>query len=286
MPEAANIAPGADVYRVFVLPIPLDHDQDIAAIEVRPGNRKIVHHARMYVDTTDESRRRDALDPEPGFFSEGGNDIRKPGLGAWLPGSETRLAPDGLGQIVKRNSDLLLLMHYHGTGKPETDRSSVAFYFSKTPVKQSFQSIPLSTANIDIPAGEADHVIRLRATVPADVHAYSVLPHGHYLLRSIKLWAVLPSGKVERMLWIDDWDFNWQGNYHFREPIALPKGTQLHVIAHYDNSSGNPSNPTNPPKRVRYGPKAKNEMLGCHIQIAPDSKAAAAAIAAKWPKGL
>ncbi|HWE37261.1 MAG TPA: cytochrome c [Isosphaeraceae bacterium] len=286
MPEPYDVSPGADIYRAFVLPIPLDRDRDVAAVEFRPDDRRVVHHARMYVDASADSRRRDAADPGPGFATLGGNDIPRPGLGAWIPGVTPRMPPPGVGHVIKAGSDLILLMHYHGTGKPEADRSRVGLYFSKTPIARAMASIPLSTARIDIPPGEARHRIALRATLPADVHAYSVLPHGHFLLRTIKLWAVLPDGSVLRLLWIDDWDFNWQGQYHFREPVALPKGTTLHVVASYDNSSSNPSNPHHPPVRVRFGPASTDEMLGCHLEILPDTPEAGRTVRAKWPAGL
>lgn len=275
-----------DEYRAFVLPIPLEGDAAISAVDFRPDNRRVVHHARLYVDPTDESRRRDLADAKPGFASLGGNDILKPGLGAWTPGSIARKAPPKVGSVIKKGSDLVLLIHYHGSGKREVDRSSVGLYFSRTPIERSWRSVPLSTAKIDIPPGEARHRIDLSAKLPANVHAYSVLPHGHYLLREIKLWAILPDGSIRRLLWIDDWDFQWQGNYHFAAPIALPKGTELRVMAIYDNSAANPFNPNSPPRRVVFGPSSVDEMLGCHIQILPDGPDDEKKIVEKWPHSL
>lgn len=287
MPEPFAVpAGGVDVYRAFVLPIPLDHDQPIAAVEFRPGNRKIVHHARLYADATPDCRRRDADDPGLGFASFGGADIAKPGLGEWLPGVQPRFPPPGVGKLVKAGSDLVLLVHYHGTGKAERDRSSVGLYFSKGPIERSMGSIPLSTANIDIPAGDARHTIKLEATLPADVHAHAVLPHGHYLLREMKLRAILPDGTVRRLLWIRDWDFNWQGEYHYARPVPLPRGSKLEVVAVYDNSAANPSNPNHPPRRVRYGPGSTDEMLGCHLRVLGDRPEDDRAIRARWPLGL
>lgn len=270
MPEPFLVPADEDIYRAFVLPVPLDADSAVAAIEFRPGNRKVVHHARFYVDSSSDCRLRDRLDVAPGFPTVGGNDIPKPTLGAWIPGSTPRMPPEGVGLVLKAGSDLVLLLHYHGSGKPEADRSSVGIYFAKTPVTRSMYTIPLSTVKIDIPPGEPRHRIVQLARLPADVHAYSVMPHGHYLMREIKLWATLPDGTTERLLWIDDWDFTWQGQYHCAQPVRLPAGTRLHLIAHYDNSAGNPWNPSSPPIRVRYGQTSRDEMLGCYIQILPD----------------
>lgn len=284
--EPFTVPASGDVYRAFTLPIPLDRVQGISAIEFRPENRRVVHHARFYLDSTPDCRLRDQADPAPGFATIGGNDIPKPNLGAWNPGVTPRMPPPGIGYTFQPGSDFVLLLHYHGTGRPESDRSSIGLYFAKTPVTRSMSSIPISTANIDIPPGESRHRITQHATLPADVHAYSVLPHGHYLLREMKLWAELPDGTTRRMLWIDDWDINWQGVYHFAEPVALPKGTKLHVIATYDNSDKNPSNPNRPPQRVRFGPASNDEMLGCHVQILPDRDKDDAVVRKKWPYSL
>ncbi len=286
LPEPFTVGPAEDVHRAFALPIPLEHAQDIAAIEFRPGNRRLVHHARFYVDPTRDCRNRDLADPGPGFATIGGNDIPKPNLGAWNPGVSPRPSPPGIGHTLQPGSDLVVLLHYHGTGTAQTDRSSVGLYFARSPVVRSFSSIPLSTSKIDIPAGESRHRITQHATLPADVHAHSVLPHGHYLMREIKLWAELPDGTLRRLLWIDDWDLNWQGIYHLASPVALPKGTKLHLVATYDNSEGNPSNPNRPPRRVVFGPASTDEMLGCHVQILPDRPEDEPLIRKKWPYAL
>jgi hypothetical protein len=132
----------------------------------------------------------------------------------------------------------------------------------------------MSTDRIDIAPGEERHRIALTAYLKADAHAISVLPHGHFLLREISLTATLPDGRVSPLLWIDDWDFNWQGQYHFARPVPLPKGTRLDVVAYYDNSAANPANPSHPPRRVKFGSASTDEMLGCHLQmIADDAEA-------------
>ncbi len=256
MPEPFVVpADAGDIYRAFVLPLPLDRDTAVAAVEFRRGNRRVVHHARFYADPTDECRRRDAAEAGPGFESFGGGDILKPGLGAWVPGLIPRMPPPDVGRVVRKGSDLILLVHYHGTGKEEVDQSSVGLFFCKTPPARRTSTISLSSIKIDIPPGESRHRIALTAYMKGDAHAISVLPHGHFLMREISLRATLPGGQVLPMLWIDDWDFNWQGQYHFARPVPLPKGTRLDVVAYYDNSAENPFNPHRPPapREARMG---------------------------------
>jgi hypothetical protein len=289
MPEAYELAAGEDdVFRSFVLPLGLERDVAVAAVEFRPGNRRIVHHARFYVDPTDECRRLDAAEPGPGYvaFEDGGAPLVKPGLGAWVPGQIPRFRPAGVGKVVRKGSDLVLLIHYHGTGKTETDRSRVGLYLCKTPPRRQLLHIPMSTDKIDIPPGESRHRMALTYKLTADAHAISMIPHGHQLLREISLTATLPGGKVVPMLWIDDWDFDWQGEYHFARPVPLPKGTRLDLVAYYDNSAANPSNPFHPPRRVRYGTRSNAEMLGCHVQIVADDAESERIFAKRLPLGL
>ncbi len=263
-------ADGGDVFRGFVLPLPTDGDRPIAAIEFRPGNRRVVHHARIFVDETPDCRKMDADDPGPGFTFDAWNDIPKPSLCEWNPGATPRRPRPGVGRTLKAGSDVAMLIHYHASGKDEVDRSSVGLYFADRPPERILGRISLSSAKIDIPPGEPRHRIVARRTVPVDSSAESVLPHGHNLLRQMTLTATLPDGRVVRMLRLDDWDINWQGQYHFRGPVSLPAGTKLEVVAVYDNSPANPRNPFDPPRRVRYGPNSDSEMLGCHVYVVAD----------------
>lgn len=272
MAEAFTVpGDGGDVFRGFVLPMPGGVDRPLAAVEFRPGNRKVVHHARIFVDETPDCRAMDARDPGPGFAFDSRADIPKPSICEWNPGVTPRRPRPGVGRMIRAGSDVAVLLHYHPSGKEEVDRSSVGLYFADRPPGRIPGRISLSSATIDIPAGEPRHRIVARRTVPVDSTAESILPHGHKLLREMTLTANLPDGRVVRMLRLTDWDINWQGQYHLREPVALPAGTKLEVVAVYDNSASNPRNPFSPPRRVRYGTDADSEMLGCHVYVVADT---------------
>jgi peroxiredoxin len=280
-------AGGEDVYRAFVVPVPLDRAKTVVAAEFRPGNRKVVHHARVFIDDEgDEFVRRDEADPGPGFRSGGGVTIPRPGLTEWVPGVTPRRWPEGCGKVLGPRSRLIILVHYHPSGKPETDRSSLALYLRDEPPTRLMTSVPLWTTRIDIPPGASRHEVEVFATLPADVHAFAVMPHGHYLMRDIQLNARLPDGTVRPLLRVDDWDFNWQGSYRYVKPIKLPRGTTLHAVAHYDNSTANPSNPSSPPRRVRFGEGSTDEMFGCFLHVIADTPADYEAMRKKWPRAL
>jgi len=282
-------AGGPDLYRAFVVPMGLDRDRVIEAVEFRPGNPKVAHHARMFVDETGDSRRRDAAEPGPGFnsgFADGGVDIPHPGLGAWTPGMTPRLPPEGVGMPVKPGADVVLVLHYHPVGRPEADRSSLGIHFRTTPPTRALAGIVLSTPRIDIPPGRKRHTIRLKSHVTADCHAYSITPHAHNLLREVYVTATLPDGTVQPLLWIDDWAFDWQDQYRYAKPVRLPRGTRIDLVARFDNSDDNPHNPFKPPRRVRFGPSTVDEMLACHIEVIPDHPDGSKAFKGKSTFGL
>ena len=265
-------AGGRDVYRCFVVPIPIDDDRMVAAVEFRPGNRSVVHHSIMFLDANGEARERDGEDGSAGYPSFGGAGVTPTGgLGAWLPGTVVRRLPDGMARFVGGGSDLVLQMHYHPTGKPETDQSSVGIYFAKGPVDKIITGIAVTQPLLVLPAGKARCDVKTRShPIPVDVNVLGISPHMHYLGRAFKVTARLPDGSYVPLITINDWDVNWQGTYEFAEPVRLPKGTVICLHAVYDNSTGNPLNPNNPPREVRWGEQTTDEMCLCGVQVFTD----------------
>jgi hypothetical protein len=268
-------ASGRDIYRCFVIPIPIDSNKTVSAVEFRPGNRKVVHHALFFLDDTGAARARDAADPGPGYASFGGPGILPTGgLGGWAPGAMPRRLPDGVGKFLRKGSDLVLQIHYHPDGKPETDQSVVGIYFTKTPARKIVAGIAVRSRNLDIPPGDRRyHVAAQSAPLPVDVQAIGITPHMHTIGKEMKVVAESPGGKTIPLIWVKDWDFNWQGQYQYRSPVALAKGTVIKLDAYYDNSAGNASNPSNPPRRVRWGEQTTDEMCLLGVQVITENLA-------------
>jgi hypothetical protein len=260
MPEAFSIpAEGGDIYRCFVIPTNLPEDRYIAAIEYRPGNRKVVHHVIGYVDSSGGGRKRDEADPGLGYSCFSGPEVEVLGdLGGWAPGNEPTFLPEGVGRLLPSKADAIIQIHYHPSGKPETDRTRLGIYFSKKPVKQALHSnmviqqalrIPPKAENFEVEAGWK--VPEFGWKTPIDVTALGITPHMHMLGRDITVTATFPDGTSLDLIKIADWDFNWQNTYYFEKPLELPKGTLIKVKAHYDN-------PTD--KVVKWGEATTDEM--------------------------
>ncbi len=184
------------------------------------------------------------------------------------------MLPDGTGQLLKKGSDLVLQIHYHPSGKEETDQSVVGISFTKKPAKKIVAGIALRSRDLNIPPGESKHIVKTQsAPLPADVDVLSISPHMHNIGKQMKVVAHKPDGKTVPMIWISDWDFNWQGAYRYEKPVRLPKGTVLKLEAIYDNSAENSKNPNSPPKRVRWGEQTTDEMCLCGVSVVTDTMA-------------
>ncbi|MSR32990.1 MAG: hypothetical protein EXR99_15970 [Gemmataceae bacterium] len=279
MPKPYKISGKAtDLNLVFLIPKPFQQDADISHIELRPGNPKVVHHALVLLDRTGKTKSI-ADRNEYGYPVFDGPGIQVTGaLGFWSPAKTVTPLPPGIGRHVTKNDDVILQIHYHPNGKDEEDRTQVGIYFTKTPALKKATGLGLRTKNIDIPAGKKDHQSRISMLVPADCHALEIAPHMHYLGREMKTWVETPDGKEIPLVWIKDWDFNWQGSYSFAKPIALPKNSRIISVVTYDNSEDNPNNPNTPPKRITWGEGTKDEMHMCPVLVYPDNPADLAAL--------
>jgi peroxiredoxin len=287
MPEDYHVGPsGKDIFRCFVFPTALGEDKYIVGYEVRPGNPRVVHHSLNYFNTTGQGleleKREQAKVRTPGQADYGPGysaamyvgfipdpTLAKPGVppagifGGWAPGQLGTRTPEGTGFLLPNGADVILQIHYHRTGKPETDRTKLGLFFAKKPVDRPYQTIyvgGLSPLN-QIPAGIPDYLAKGSVEILTDCILHSVMPHMHLVGRSIKVTLTPPGGPATTLVDIPDWDYNWQETYWFKDPIPVKKGTVVEVSAVYDNSSHNPNNPYSPPQSIVFGEHTTNEML-------------------------
>lgn len=271
-------ADGPDLLQNFVLPLDIPEDKLVAAVEFHPGNKRVCHHAVLFLDDSGTARKLDKATPEPGYANFGGPGFLPSGaLGGWSVGNTPRPLPNGMGRYLKKGSDLVVQMHYHPTGKQETDQSEIGLYFVKKPVAESLKekaklvgSIWMANYEMDIPAGEKGYKRSTSYTLPKEVIMVGVVPHMHLLGKSMKVTATLPDTTVKTLIDIQNWNYNWQDEYYYERPFKLPAGTRLDVEAVFDNSADNPSNPSSPPKRVMWGDGTTDEMLFCFFLLSAE----------------
>ena len=271
-------ADGPDQYRCFVVPTNSQQDAYVATAEFRPGNRRVVHHAILYLDTTGAGRRLDAASPEPGYSCFGGPGFLPSGVvGGWAPGAMPSPRIDGVARLIPKNADIVIQVHYHPDGKLEHDQSTLGLTFANEPPTRGQAGIILRSRDIDIPPGDSHYVVKASVTVPQDVDVAGITPHAHLICKDMKIKADLPDGTHVPLIWIKDWDFDWQGTYTYATPLHLPKGTRVSLEYTYDNSENNPRNPSDPPVRVTWGEQTKDEMALAFLHVllpSPESETA------------
>jgi len=272
MPEPYIVpATGADVFRTFVIPMPVARPRYVRALEFRPDNARVVHHANLGVDRTRSSRQLDARDPEPGYVGGRVQDARYPEgqtLG-WTPGHAAHPSPPGMAWRLESGSDLVAQLHLQPTGKPERLQVSVGLYFTDEPPQRAPLGLRLGSETIDIAAGDREYTIADRYVLPVDVELLAIQPHAHNLARRMEANVTLPDGATRPLIAIADWDFRWQDVYWYVKPMPLPKGTTIAMRYTYDNSAANPRNPHQPPARVVWGQNTSDEMGDLWLQVVP-----------------
>jgi Tfp pilus assembly protein PilF len=267
-------ASGRDIYWNFIFTPGLTTRRWVRAVEIRPGQPRVVHHANLLVDRTGSARLQESAAGKgfPGMdlvitrspFDPDGNFL------FWKPGSPPHVEPDGFSWRLDPGNQLVLNMHLQPSGKPEQVRPSIGLYFTDRPQAKFPVLVQLEDDEaLDIPAGVRDFPIADDFKLPMDADILAVYPHAHYLGKVLEAWATLPNGSKKWLVRIPNWDQNWQAVYYYREPVFLPQGSVIHMRYHYDNSAANVRNPNHPPRRVRAGNQATDEMGHLWLQILP-----------------
>ncbi len=258
---------GREDFRYFHVPLNLKEDIWVQAIEFVPGNRKLLHHSRLMVDSTGTMAGIDGIsedDPHLRDFQQ--TPLADTFLYGWVPGNDQVVFPPGMAKKIKAGSDLILNLHYAPSAKPATDQSEVRLYITKEPVMQVVQTLTLTENNVTnqpflLRANTKPTFYMSYGPLPDSIRLLSVLPHAHLLGRTFKAVAITPAGDAINLIKIDDWDYKWQLTYFFKDNITLPKGSIIIAEATYDNTNQNPLNPNRPAKDVGYGWNSTNEMM-------------------------
>ncbi len=234
----------------------VSEDTWIRAVEILPGNAKVVHHVTVYVipKGTDEPQDWD----DWGFFA------------AQAPGYSTTLFPRGYAKKIPAGATVYIEIHYSPSGKPETDQTKVGFHRAKGSAFKEAHTLGLGSREFTIPAGEPDFRIRKQHRFGSSLTLFGIYPHGHYRAKNFRLTAETPDGGKETLIWVPNYDVAWQNYYKLAQPKRFPAGTVFTCDGTYDNSHRNPRNP-NPLIAVNWGPRTEDEMMYCFVDYASDT---------------
>lgn len=283
MPRPFDVpAGGPDIYQNFVLPLDLPEDRWVTAVDFQSSAPTVVHHVLYFLDDGGRGRAAEKKagdgkkDAPPGFPGMG---FRPSGsLGGWAVGARPVKLPGGLAMPLPKGSDLVLQTHFHPSGKAESETLTVGLYFADKAPKRTLHRLGLPPAfglfhRVDIPAGKADFKVTDEFVLPCDVELVGAGAHAHYLGKTLSMTGTTPDKKEHKLFAILDWDFNWQGQYLYKEFVRLSKGTVLRAEVVWDNSKENVRNPNSPPVRVRWGEASGDEMGSVGLtMVAADEK--------------
>ncbi len=293
--EYAVAAEGSDEYIYFRVPLDFEEERFVQAIEVMPGNRAVVHHVLVYVQSKtagtllrtdvdrynrlvgtelfygdgdtirvrDEAPKHDNGCAVPNGGSAMSGDVtggQRALIAVFVPGGRGDHWPEGTARRIPPGSELLLQVHYNKTGNVERDRTSVGLKFARTPPAKIARARWVQNYYFTIPPGADHHEVTGCHTFEKDVTVYSFSPHMHFRGKDMVMTAIYPNGESKTLLKVPQYDFNWQHTYLLKEPMSIPKGTRILVTAHFDNSKRNPVNP-DPSKTVRWGDPTYDEMM-------------------------
>jgi hypothetical protein len=190
-------------------------------------------------------------------------------VGAYVPGNGSRVYQPGTATKLLAGSTLVFQIHYTAIGKPATDRTTIGLIFATEPPKTELRGAVLANGALHIPAGDPDARVNAEMTINRDVTLWSILPHTHVRGKRWSYDAIYPDGRTDTLLSVPNYDFDWQTDYIYKQPIKLPKGTRIHATAWYDNSTANKSNP-DPTKDVWWGDQTFEEMMFTGLTFSVD----------------
>src|ERR1700693_315875 len=251
-------ASGSDQYWNFIFRTPVSRTRWLKAIEIRPGDKRVVHHANVLVDRTESARAQESS-PGSGF---GGMEIKIESEAFdpdshflfWKPGTAPYTEPPDMALRLDAGTDLVLNIHLQPSGKAEEIQPSLGLYFTEQPATHFPMLLQLENdRKLDIPPGEKNFVVTDEFTLPENVQLLAIYPHAHYVGKDLQAFAKFPDGTQQSLIHIPSWDLNWQAVFRYETPVELPAGTVISMRYRYDNSDENIRNPNVPPKRVVGG---------------------------------
>src|ERR1700722_6111940 len=269
-------ASGTDQYWNFIFRTPVNRIRWLKAIEIRPGDKRVVHHANVLVDRMQSARTQESS-PGAGFA---GMEIKIESEAFdpdshflfWKPGTAPYTEPDGMALRLDAGTDLVLNIHLQPSGKAEWIQPSMGLYFTEQPATRVPMLLQLENdRKLDIPPGEKNFLVTDEFTLPENVQLLAIYPHAHYVGKDLQAFATFPDGTQKSLIHIPSWNLNWQAVFRYETPVELPAGTVISMRYRYDNSDENIWHPNVPPKRVVGGNRASDEMAHLWLQVLPHS---------------
>jgi len=280
MPKPFAVPGSGEVeYQYIVVPTGFTEDKWVEAVEIRPSNRRLVHHALMFIRPPGDTWLAEAKPGVPFVPAAdtpgqrfkntmgGYNDV----LAIYTPGTVPDEWGPGQAKQIKAGSDIVFQLHYTANGKAGEDQTRVGLVFSKEPPAQRIITVAALNNAFKIPPGDPNFKVEAVTPVVNPMTILSLFPHMHLRGKAFQYDVIYPNGESETLLKVDHWDLNWQLNYRLKKPLQLEPGTRIKATAWWDNSPNNPANPDSS-KEVHWGEQSWEEMMIGFFDVAVDPK--------------
>jgi hypothetical protein len=274
-------ADGTIQYEYFYIPTNFTDVKWVKSIEIRPGNREVVHHVLVYYRATPDMQRTQVFKQDPMVArtpQEKAEGVRlnpaKQGLpprrllATYAPGTASQSAPAGTAFRLEPGGIIELQMHYTTKGEATSDRTKVGLVFATEPSPKEVRPAQFINGSFTLPAGAADVEVKADVEFLQDATVWGIFPHTHLRGKKWDYKMILPDGTTKTILSVPKYDFNWQTYYMFKEPLQVPKGAKIVSTAWYDNSASNKSNP-DPKIDVKWGDQTWEEMQYTGLLFTP-----------------
>ncbi len=268
--DAQIVASGQMEYLHYIVPTNFAEDRWVQEMEVRPGNRAVVHHIGVYLRPKGSQWMSEGK-PGEGFRRLSRISGRTPTdelFAQYVTGGQAQVLPGGTARLIPAGSDLIFQLHYQPNGKPATDRSYIGLVFSKTPPAQRVHTIGVADTRFVIPPRAAAHEVKATWRINRPVRLLNVTPHIHLRGKSFECGVAMAGRDTETpLVRVPRWDRNWQTTYELAEALELEVGSRLNCVAVFDNSANNAVNP-DPNAEVRWGDQTTDEMMVAYMDLA------------------
>lgn len=263
IPEQTFVSEGVEKYRYIQVQTNFTEDKWVQAAEIRSTGRNAVHHVIVFVNDGKTAGTQD------------GNL-----LCGFAPGEQPAVFPLGFGKMIPAGSRLTFQLHYTPNGKDTKDVTTLGLIYAKQTPQHEVKTRPILNPRFAIPPGADNYEVQSSFVFKEDIHITSFMPHMHLRGKDFQYKAVFPDSTSKILLSVPRYDFSWQTYYLPIDPVAIPKGTKIECLAHFDNSKSNKFNP-DPSKEVRWGDQTWEEMMIGWVSYYYDKPEPAKSVAAK-----
>ena len=267
-----------------IIPFEFEKEQSVESIEYISDNLKLIHHANFGIYAVDPSVdiSRDTLSINSNDLSAHANRLGELTknlvyYNGWVPGATPISFVKGLGFKLPKHGVIVLTNHYAPSVVKKMERSSLRFSFSKIPVERTVSTLSIGSGGIGeitpslmiFPDEVKTFYIRMEIVEPLSL--MYIWPHMHLIGKKFTAYYTTTAHDTVPLVRINEWDFNWQEAYKFKQLMKIPKGAVLTVEGVYDNTARNPNNPNSPPMIVFSDGLmgTKNEMLSLILVYLP-----------------